>query len=401
MKITFILPGVFISGGVRAVFECANGLKARGHEVNVVFPAARLYSASRCSFHYVCYRFLVMCRELLRPVAVDWFPLKTGLVRVPALIPAAVPLFSSRIPEADVVVATSWETAEAVLRLAPSKGRKAYFVQHYEVMELWSDRASWDSAMAISSDMDKVFFSMASVSPADAALRRYKTRVDSTYSAPLAKFTTSTMLEDFITGKFGQRCFGKVPIGNEASVFYPEGGKARSNELLVPMRGYWKGSADILRMLDILRSRRSDFHAVMFGPEECRNDVPAWAEFHSGVSDDDLRRLYSRADVFVSPSWVEGWGSPLMEAMSCGTACVGTTAGAARDYAEDGKTALLVPPRNPEALASAVERLFDDAALRDRLASAGQESIRAYTWERAVDALEGILERICSIEGKD
>ena len=68
-----------------------------------------------------------------------------------------------------------------------------------------------------------------------------------------------------------------------------------------------------------------------------------------------------------------------------------TDCGGNREYAEHEVTALLSPPRDPEALARNVLRLLDDDSLRQRLARAGYERIQEFTWEKSADLLAGFV----------
>ncbi len=103
----------------------------------------------------------------------------------------------------------------------------------------------------------------------------------------------------------------------------------------------------------------------------------------SGITDDELARLYGEAEVAVVPSLYEGFSLPAIEAMSCGVAVVATTGGALPEVVgRDGETGLLVPPDDPGALAGAIARLLDDPALRVRLGAAGRSRVvSTFTWE--------------------
>jgi glycosyltransferase involved in cell wall biosynthesis len=86
----------------------------------------------------------------------------------------------------------------------------------------------------------------------------------------------------------------------------------------------------------------------------------------------DVGDLVAAADVCTLTSIREGLGLVLLEAMSVGTPVVGTDVGGIRDVIRDGETGLLVPPENPGALATALERLLDDQKLAGRLAATGR-----------------------------
>ena len=83
---------------------------------------------------------------------------------------------------------------------------------------------------------------------------------------------------------------------------------------------------------------------------------------------------------------------PSMEAMACGAALATYDNGGSRDYAIDGVTALVAPRRDVAALGTAVGRLVEDRALRDRLARAGQHLVTTrFDWDRATVRLEAVL----------
>ena len=103
----------------------------------------------------------------------------------------------------------------------------------------------------------------------------------------------------------------------------------------------------------------------------------------TGISDDELARLYGEAEVAVVPSLYEGFSLPAVEAMACGVALVATTGGALPEVVgQDGQTGLLVPADDPGALAAAIARLLDDPALRARLGAAGRQRVmHRFTWQ--------------------
>jgi glycosyltransferase involved in cell wall biosynthesis len=103
----------------------------------------------------------------------------------------------------------------------------------------------------------------------------------------------------------------------------------------------------------------------------------------TGVSDEELARLYGEAEVAIVPSLYEGFSLPAIEAMSCGVPVVATTGGALPEVVGvSGETGLLVEPNSPDALVEAIRQLLDDPALRERLGSAGRERvIERFTWQ--------------------
>lgn len=99
------------------------------------------------------------------------------------------------------------------------------------------------------------------------------------------------------------------------------------------------------------------------------------------VSDAELAALYARAALFVYPSLAEGFGLPVLEAMSCGAPVAASAIPVHAEVTEGA--ARLVDPLDVDALRDALQELLDDPAARRRLADAGRERARAFSWERA------------------
>jgi glycosyltransferase involved in cell wall biosynthesis len=110
------------------------------------------------------------------------------------------------------------------------------------------------------------------------------------------------------------------------------------------------------------------------------------------ADDAEVRAWYERASVFCLPSQQEGFGIVFLEAMASGLPVVSTTATAIPEVVPDGEAGLLVPPRDPAALAQALLRLLQDPALRARLRDAGRRHARQYDWELVADRfLEAVV----------
>lgn len=107
------------------------------------------------------------------------------------------------------------------------------------------------------------------------------------------------------------------------------------------------------------------------------------------VSDESMPEFYSMADVYVSPSLLEGFGLPLAESLACETPVVAADSGSVKEVVGPG--GLLVPPGNSDELASAIDRLLDDAKLRRKLGRDGKDYVRqTFNADRLLRILEEV-----------
>jgi glycosyltransferase involved in cell wall biosynthesis len=118
-------------------------------------------------------------------------------------------------------------------------------------------------------------------------------------------------------------------------------------------------------------------------------------DFFLDLPQSHMAWLYSQADVFVSAERRAGWANSAAEAMACGIPVVCTPSGT-RDFAFHEKTALVVPFGFPFFLRRQIRRLIRDEDLRRRLAQAGYEKIREFTWESLALRLEAIFQAAMS-----
>ena len=185
-----------------------------------------------------------------------------------------------------------------------------------------------------------------------------------------------------------------VPVGVDHTVFRPYDDVVKKKGRLmvttssdVPM----KGLVPLLEAVAKLRTER-DIDLIVIGRPKEKGRVALAMErlglndivtTISGVSDEQLARLYGEAEIAIVPSLYEGFSLPAIEAMSCAVAVIATTGGALPEVVGvSGETGLLVEPNSPDALVEAVRRLLDDPELRERLGRAGrQRVIERFTWQ--------------------
>ena len=104
---------------------------------------------------------------------------------------------------------------------------------------------------------------------------------------------------------------------------------------------------------------------------------------------DQLPRLHAASDVFVAPNTGgESFGLVLVEALAAGLPVVASDIAGYREVVREGVDGLLVPPRDPGAIAGAVRRVLDDAGLAERLRAAGRTRAERFDWDTVVPEIE-------------
>ena len=116
--------------------------------------------------------------------------------------------------------------------------------------------------------------------------------------------------------------------------------------------------------------------------------------FLSEVAETDLPALYRQAKAFVLPSYYEGFGFTLLEAMGCGTPAVAANRASLPEIA--GEAALLVEPDDAESIADALYRALTDEALSGTLRERGLARAAQFSWERTVQATLDLYRQVLS-----
>lgn len=352
LNVTFVLPGSghLPVGGMKAVYEYANHLSRRGHKVVIVHSSLLNIDAPALGVARSFARYLYRKGTgNYRPRT--WFPLDASIQ-----ILWTPSLSAKYLPNADVVIATAWQTAEWVTRYPRSKGRPFYLIQH---LETWSG-------------------------PED--------RVYATWKLPLRKIVVAKWLQQ-IASRLGEESV-HIPYGLDFTQFsrntMPDQ-RSASHVMMLYHDLDWKGSADGLNALSLVRNQVRDLKVTLFGTPKPSATFPSWIRYYRNPPQDTLRDLYNEASIFVAPSWTEGWGLPGTEAMMCGAALSATETTGHLEFAIHEETALLSPVKQPQKLAENIVRLIQDDSLRIRLANHGHRFVQQFTWQRATDSLEKLL----------
>lgn len=351
-KITFVLPGSSgePTGGSRIVYEYANRLSQRGHYISVVHaPITRVDAGwKEVSKALIRYPQRIIDKSY-RPDS--WFNVSS------AVDIYWVPTLHHRfIPDADIVIATAWKTAEWVADYPEDKGIKFYFIQGYE---------DWDGSVD---------------------------RVEATWRLPLNKIVISRWLKKHAEKTQEPAIY--VPNAIDHEKFCVQADPAERVPYSVAMLFHKhpsKGAREGLRALGTLKERIPELEIELFGVPSRPKDLPDYIEYKEKPKQSELRMLYNRAALFLAPSFSEGWGLTALEAMACGAAIVATDNSGHREFAIHNRNSLLVRPGDWRAMANSLEKLVREDATRMRLANNGIKCSKRFVWDKSVEELENTL----------
>lgn len=204
--------------------------------------------------------------------------------------------------------------------------------------------------------------------------------------------------------------FTIVPGGTDTARFSPRPGRTLGAIRSPPRLLYHgrvdarKGVIELLEACEILRAAGRDFALRVsgIGPDvdaakarAASLGLSSRVRFSGYVGYDEAPQVYADGDLFVSPTYAEGFSNTILEAMACGLPIVSTVTVGVVDCLEHEVDSLLVPVKDVSGLASAIARLLDDQPLRERLAGAALEKVRRlYSWEAVSAQIEQVYRSV-------
>ncbi len=214
-----------------------------------------------------------------------------------------------------------------------------------------------------------------------------------------------------------------IPCGFSPEEFYPiDKAEARkclnlnNDEHILLQLGRMvprKGVDNVIKSLECVKETNKPVRLVIVGgetdipdprccPEIARlqaiaeeKGVDSSVTFVGRRNRDALKYYYAAADIFITTPWYEPFGITPLEAMACGTPVIGSNVGGIKYSVINGKTGFLVPPNNPEALASRVIEMISDESLMKKMQKESLKRVNAmFTWENIAKMTGNLYERV-------
>ena len=348
LKINIVLPFPVTKpgGGAKIMYEYANRLFEKGHDIYIYHSIKRPFKKSKTPVWIK--QLIFFFRNVARP---KWFPLHKNIVC--KIVPE---ITDSHIRNADIILSTWWQMTYAVSALNNLKGKKFNLIQGHEI---------W-------------------VGHEEAVLNSYK--------LPINHLVISKYLQILVEKKSGKSPVYLPNALNTDEFFDIKNHELRDAFTLImlfsnePIKGTEYG----LQALELVHKKYPQLKVILFGVFLQPENLPSYITYYQNP--ENLNLLYNTASIFFSPSNGEGWALPPAEAMACGCAVVCTEIGGHLDYAVDGKSALLVQPKDINNMSEKILSLLTNTTLRNLIAQNGHQLITtSFSWDRSTKKLEDCL----------
>ena len=215
-------------------------------------------------------------------------------------------------------------------------------------------------------------------------------------------FTPSCHVQQKVTKKFGIKNVVVTPNGVNTACFFP-GAQQNLHELpdrYILYIGSLQPRKNLQSLLEAWKEIKDEYknlwlviggdRSAVFG--QINTTASKRVHYLGYVADDDLPGLYAKAALFVLPSFDEGFGLPVLEAMACGTPVIVSDRGALPEVA--GDAAWIFKISDPGSLSHAMRMCLDNMDLSASLIAKGYERIRNFSWQYSAELIWKTLNEI-------
>lgn len=222
----------------------------------------------------------------------------------------------------------------------------------------------------------------------------------------VAVLTVSEYTKNDLLTRFPKLRPEKVFVTYEAAsgIFYSEAPASPSKKPYILFVGSLKEHKNIPTLIAAVESLRHqqklEIDLVLVGKRDPKNEA-LWQQIHSQgewvryvgeVTDEELANLYRGAEVFVLPSFREGFGLPVVEAMACGTPVIVSDRTSLPEIA--GDAALIFNANHVDELSSLLYNVLSDSQLRKKLSQKGLERATHFSWKKTAQQTLAVYQKV-------
>jgi glycosyltransferase involved in cell wall biosynthesis len=230
------------------------------------------------------------------------------------------------------------------------------------------------------------------------SFRRRVRKIEKIYQLRTVKIAVSQALKEVIEDIYGKPCH-LIPNGVDQHIFQPA---SQPKTLHSPLRLLsvgpidmaFKGIDDTFETIRILKQKQIPVEFVRVSlspPTEVELKSGLVDRFLVGLNEKEMAQLYQDSDILIAPSLWEGFGLPVIEAMSCGVPCILTDSGSYKSLDTRMDFAYFVSSHSPETIVEGIIKIQEDSILRELIIKRGFEVAGRYSLENMGSILEETL----------
>lgn len=346
------------SGGRKVIYDYANYLVSKGHNVEIVFLADVAYRQRKHNVPKSLVHFIDFLKKYKTQNIVNWFNLDKKVE-----IRAEYNFRKNMYQKKDIVVASDYGIALKIAESNYDLNKVVYLIQHDE----------------------KVYYS--------------EKIVRSAWSLPVQKIVVASWLYNLVFEYDTKVSLVKNYVRTED--FYISN-PIRDRKHVVSLINHpnkYKDTKTGLRALELVHNVFPDLQVIMFGNFRKPANLPSYVEYVFRANTTTLReKVYNESAIFLFTSILEGWGLVATEAMACGAALVSTKNGGVNDFGIENETALLNNVGDYKGLANSIIYMFQNNNERIRLAENGKNLVEKLTFDSSASTFESVLQKVAKKE---
>lgn len=342
--VTFVLPGDNRSGGVRVTVIMGNFLLDRGYRVRIVYPKSKLFSFANLKMQISsikqCY---------FREYVIGWFHAFTGRIE------AYRDINELDFQHGEIVIAVGTYMIPEICKLRTPNVIKVRYNHGFPAQMTEEYRAAW--------------------------------------SLPMPTITVSNILVPELERLSGEKIGAVIPNGIDTSQYFLISTVKRDSIGTIFSVHPNKAPQDIIRLMNRVGEVFPNINRLVFSTESKPQGLDNFL-YERYPNIDRVREIYSQSLIWLLASHNEGLPGPVLEAMACGAVVISTDNDGSLEVIQDGINGLIVPKGDIEGFIGAIEKVFADDALREKLVQGGFDTVKKFSWTAAVDRMENFLDGI-------
>jgi glycosyltransferase involved in cell wall biosynthesis len=340
MKMSFILPGAGISGGTRVTVVQGNHLVKRGHRVRILVRKGRI--GPRTIYRY------------LRDNVIN--PPHSWLKDFNGHLEGFKEIDQCKFEKEEIIVGVGSYVLEEMVKLQSFRDLTVLYLHGI---------TRWDPD-----------------------------RMKRVLSSPIPKIAVASYLVPLVEAEDGEKVISVIPNGIDRTEYFMSVDESEKDGVGTIYSSHAaKDPKTTVACIQKLSTIRPELPIRIFGTEK-KPKLLAQALYRRFPSVQQARELYSKSLVWIMASMSEGFPAPPLEAMACGAVPVVTDCGGTRDIIVDGENGFLVRVGDVDRIVDRVMLLLSDKMLRDRMRAKGEVTVDRFNWEKSIDQLEDVLEKL-------